>query len=217
MTPKKIIAWIIIVIGVAGILIFIADLAAAQDREPCRIQRVLQQKGFYPGPIDCVIGDDTKKAIRRFQRDRGLYVDGIVGEDTYKALFGFFRNEEDVATKLPPSPDDDDGEVSRTGSGADFEEFGYRCKDTTLRVAGGARSSIDGWLPGSSALISALKKWQVEASALHGEIYSNWSAARKVGDGTNGPGVVCTNAHRLLGKQLYRCIVTGKPCKPKGL
>lgn len=46
------------------------------------LQRLLTRKGFSPGAADGVFGPMTKRAVRRFQRDRGLTVDGIVGPQT---------------------------------------------------------------------------------------------------------------------------------------
>jgi len=43
-----------------------------------RIQQALTEKGYNPGPVDGIAGKRTHEAIRRFQDDRGLAVDGEV-------------------------------------------------------------------------------------------------------------------------------------------
>ncbi len=50
------------------------------------LQRALQKAGYDPGPIDGTIGRKTKKAVKAFQKDRGLKADGIVGEKTWTLL-----------------------------------------------------------------------------------------------------------------------------------
>lgn len=47
-------------------------VAAAQQR--------LQDEGFDPGPVDGKYGPRTSAAIRRFQADRGMPVDGRISE-----------------------------------------------------------------------------------------------------------------------------------------
>ncbi|MBU1124432.1 MAG: peptidoglycan-binding protein [Candidatus Omnitrophica bacterium] len=53
---------------------------------PWKIQSALKDAGFYEGPIDGKIGNETKKAIKKFQKANGLLVDGIPGEDTRRKL-----------------------------------------------------------------------------------------------------------------------------------
>ena len=50
------------------------------------IQRALKNAGYYYGPIDGKLGKKSRKAIKEFQADNGLKVDGIVGRKTKKAL-----------------------------------------------------------------------------------------------------------------------------------
>ena len=50
------------------------------------IQETLKVVGYDPGPVDGVDGEKTDAAIRRFQSDQQLEVDGLVGEDTHTAL-----------------------------------------------------------------------------------------------------------------------------------
>jgi uncharacterized protein (TIGR02594 family) len=56
--------------------------------EIARIQQALAHKGYDPGSIDGIWGRRTEGALRRFQAERGLTVDGIVGPNTRLALFG---------------------------------------------------------------------------------------------------------------------------------
>jgi peptidoglycan hydrolase-like protein with peptidoglycan-binding domain len=49
------------------------------------IQYLLRHHGF-PVQVDRIFGPRTQEAVRRFQRDRGLGVDGIVGNQTWPAL-----------------------------------------------------------------------------------------------------------------------------------
>ncbi|CAN5682589.1 hypothetical protein BH20VER1_BH20VER1_21520 [soil metagenome] len=45
-----------------------------------QLQQQLAEAGYYRGPIDGVIGDGTRAAIRAFERDNGLRVDGRIDE-----------------------------------------------------------------------------------------------------------------------------------------
>jgi peptidoglycan hydrolase-like protein with peptidoglycan-binding domain len=49
------------------------------------IQYLLRHHGF-PVQVDRIFGPRTQEAVRKFQRDRGLGVDGIVGNQTWPAL-----------------------------------------------------------------------------------------------------------------------------------
>ena len=49
-------------------------------------QRQLQQKGFYDGPINSVVGPKMEAAIRNFQRSNGLNVNGRLDTDTLNSL-----------------------------------------------------------------------------------------------------------------------------------
>jgi murein L,D-transpeptidase YcbB/YkuD len=51
-----------------------------------QLQQALKQAGFYQGALDGKIGQKTKEAIKAFQRDNDLAVDGIVGRGTWAKL-----------------------------------------------------------------------------------------------------------------------------------
>ena len=46
-----------------------------------RVQSALRELGYGPGPIDGVLGEQTSRAIRQYQRDHALAVDGRVSID----------------------------------------------------------------------------------------------------------------------------------------
>ena len=59
-------------------------------------QRILKALGYYTKDVDGIFGGGTESAVRRYQQDRGLVVDGIVGPKTWAAL---------LAEKTAPMPD----------------------------------------------------------------------------------------------------------------
>lgn len=67
-----------------------------------RVQQQLNDLGYYC-PVDGVYGSQTANAVRRFQSDRGLHVDGVAGEDTQTALL----NNEGRPIGYEPSPPPD--------------------------------------------------------------------------------------------------------------
>ncbi len=50
------------------------------------VQEHLRANGLYSGPIDGVPGMVTELAVRAFQRDQGLTVDGMIGPDIIRFL-----------------------------------------------------------------------------------------------------------------------------------
>ena len=50
------------------------------------LQRLLQERGFYAGPIDGDFNRRTERAVRQFQRQQGLPVTSVVDEATWRAL-----------------------------------------------------------------------------------------------------------------------------------
>ena len=51
------------------------------------IQAVLYCKGYNTNGIEGIYGEGTTSAIRKFQKDKGLSVDGICGKNTFRKLF----------------------------------------------------------------------------------------------------------------------------------
>ena len=78
-------------------MVFMLGLGVAQAAEPIRLgddgpevkamQEQLNGAG-YAVTADGDFGATTEKAVKAFQKDRGLDADGVVGQMTYKALMG---------------------------------------------------------------------------------------------------------------------------------
>lgn len=57
-----------------------------QGKYVTQIQTLLANKGYYTGKIDGKYGSGTLTAVKSFQSDNGLKVDGIIGTQTWAAL-----------------------------------------------------------------------------------------------------------------------------------
>ncbi len=93
-------ALLVLCVAVSGLYLF-TDLFRPDDREAeagtayssgstgqavRQIQTALKNRGYYTGKVDGIFGKITTAAVKKFQKDRGLKVDGIVGPATMKAL-----------------------------------------------------------------------------------------------------------------------------------
>lgn len=58
----------------------------SRGEEVKKIQQKLKNYGLYGGNIDGIFGKQTQNAVRTFQKNNGLAVDGIAGPRTLKAL-----------------------------------------------------------------------------------------------------------------------------------
>lgn len=56
-----------------------------------QIQVALKEANFYKGEIDGKIGPQTKRAIKAFQKSKGLEPDGVVGQKTWEELNRYLR------------------------------------------------------------------------------------------------------------------------------
>jgi len=60
-------------------------------------QYILQDLGYYSGSVDGIHGQLTDSAVRAFQEDNGLAVDGIVGDLTWPALVDTYLGQDALA------------------------------------------------------------------------------------------------------------------------
>ncbi len=54
--------------------------------EKIELQERLIERGYYSGKVDGQIGTNTRKAIRKFQKEQGLAADGVANVDLLKVL-----------------------------------------------------------------------------------------------------------------------------------
>ena len=68
------------------------------------VQSLLQAEGYDIGTVDGEFGDQTLNAVREFQQDEGLEVDGLVGLQTWTALdVSQFGSDEDGDGVIEPN------------------------------------------------------------------------------------------------------------------
>lgn len=68
--------------------ILVAQASPADFERTKEIQRGLRRRGYDPGPVDGFLGRRTAQAIRKFQADHGLYVNGMPSRTVYEMLAG---------------------------------------------------------------------------------------------------------------------------------
>jgi hypothetical protein len=51
-----------------------------------KVQQALKDNGFYSGPVDGVMRENTQEAIQSFQQSRDLKVTGTIDEETAREL-----------------------------------------------------------------------------------------------------------------------------------
>ncbi len=71
----------LVVDGIAGV-----NTKGMLESDIKNIQINLNTLGFHCGSVDGIIGEKTTAAIKAYQKDRGLVVDGIVGVNTSSSL-----------------------------------------------------------------------------------------------------------------------------------
>ena len=62
------------------------------------LQQKLKDQGLYSGAVDGVFDTTVEAAVKKFQKDNKLKVDGIVGNDTWKALTGTTMSGESASS-----------------------------------------------------------------------------------------------------------------------
>ncbi|MBF0384716.1 MAG: peptidoglycan-binding protein [Candidatus Omnitrophica bacterium] len=56
-----------------------------------QLQQALKNAGLYKGKLDGKIGPKTLEAIKLFQTNKGLKVDGEIGRDTWEKLKSYLK------------------------------------------------------------------------------------------------------------------------------
>ncbi len=68
------------------------SLSTSQTR---LVQQRLKNWGYYTGGVDGIYGTLTRTAVRKFQKNNGLQVDGIVGPKTAAAIGFYLKSDDD--------------------------------------------------------------------------------------------------------------------------
>jgi hypothetical protein len=74
--------------------------------------QLLADRGYDPGSVDGVIGSRTRAAVRGFQADAGLPVDGEISDELYAALTDAVGGQGVAARQAPTEP-----RLDSTGTG----------------------------------------------------------------------------------------------------
>ena len=56
------------------------------DPQIQNLQRILKDMGYYDMEVDGSFGGGTQRAVKAFQEDRAIDIDGIVGRETWIQL-----------------------------------------------------------------------------------------------------------------------------------
>lgn len=95
--------------------------AAADQRATEVVQTFLSAMGYDTGPIDGDYGQVTRAAVRAFQADYGLVVDGLVGPQTYGTLQAVHCSDYDTGQEaVNPTPDGGEFSVDTDQDGDGF-------------------------------------------------------------------------------------------------
>ena len=86
MKIRRIAAVALAVLMVTSVTVFAAYRSGDRGEKVREIQTRLKRWGYYTGNIDGIYGKKTVAAVKYFQRQNGLTVDGICGEQTLAAL-----------------------------------------------------------------------------------------------------------------------------------
>ena len=108
-----------------------ANEKGATDNSPeytRRLQQALNRASGLQLPLDGRMGFRTRKAIRNFQRQKGLPASHIVGRDTEKALFEERSMQTPQSNSRPPALSEETEFGDETGSLNFDNEFEYETK-----------------------------------------------------------------------------------------
>lgn len=78
--------WKVLASSVFAISLCTVPAMAQNGDHVSEAQQVLKDKGFYTGSVDGINGPLTRSAVRRYQKDQNLNVDGRLGPRTLSSL-----------------------------------------------------------------------------------------------------------------------------------
>lgn len=65
-------------------------------------QKILNSLGYKPGSVNGLADEETKSAVRQFQKDHGFQVDGVINQQLYSRVYK--RLPRDIPTKKASQP-----------------------------------------------------------------------------------------------------------------
>lgn len=83
---KKLVAFLLIFLMLFSFCFAQTLTVGSRGESVKQLQQALIDKGYLTGAADGIYGEKTRDAVKSFQKDNGLTVDGIAGAQTLKAL-----------------------------------------------------------------------------------------------------------------------------------
>ena len=143
-----------------------------QARRVKALQRLLTRQGARPGPVDGLYGPLTEAGVARFQRKRGIAVDGIAGRQTARRLLAATRRASTDDTRRAASARLPQQQVVTVRAALDTDENGIGVS-LSHAAAPGQEEEVE---PG---MMLALALPLLLASALFGALRGRVAPARK--------------------------------------
>ena len=95
------------------------------------LQQWLTDYSYYSGDIDGNFGADTEKAVKAFQEEAGLIVDGVVGKDTTKAM----ENWDKYVAEVQAAAGESDTSYSSKSSSSSSSKSSYSSSKKSYATA----------------------------------------------------------------------------------
>ncbi len=77
---------LILIIVSVSMAVLATSRRGSSGSEVRKIQEKLKRWGYYSGSVDGIYGSKTEAAVKKFQKNNGLTVDGIAGKKTLEAM-----------------------------------------------------------------------------------------------------------------------------------
>ena len=137
-----------------------------------KLQQALDILGYYSGKIDGIYGEGTTKAVKAYQKDKGLTADGYAGERTVASIFGSCSSKSLTTQSAPGSSESSSASASKANTVSSIEAIGSAPKTSekgdsgsdvvklqqALECLGYYNGEIDGKY--GDGTVAAVKKFQ---------------------------------------------------------
>jgi peptidoglycan hydrolase-like protein with peptidoglycan-binding domain len=102
-----------------------------------KTQEALKEKGYYDGPVDGLIGPNTRAGLRRYQQEQGLNPDGRLTRETAERLGVVSKTEGADADKSVGEHFEDAGSNIKGHYGKAGKSLGHGAKEMGKEVKKG--------------------------------------------------------------------------------